>query len=236
MVPPVYALCYRDKSKREHLTAVSKSIGAPFILHEGLSSADPRLRYPEDVRLARLWSITFGHLDMMRHFLNTSTSDYGIFTEHDILVHRDFRELIEVMVADMPKLELDVMLLGYLRHPSYRLDPLPLDPSRPLAGTQSGITYYAYPDNLWGAQMYMVTKAYAKELLGRFDLDYAVRTTKDDTLTPFNPDWLFTKKGRRACIQPMLAMEDGLGDYSDEIHGRFHRECYLHNFRAGVYL
>lgn len=224
---PFYSLCYRDQTKREHLSSVAQHIRLPIILHEGLASDDYRLKgLPPEV--ARLWSITFGHIDIIRHFVDTSTADFAIFTEHDILVHKDFSSLLTSAVDGMVALDLDVLLLGYLKHPN--------GPSLNPIHQQGPLTFYSYPDDQWGAQMYMLTKAQAKWITDHIDVAWAHMTRKSSNLPPFNPDWMFTKFGKRACVTPMLALEDGLGKYEHVGHGNFHRQCFEHNYRSDLYI
>lgn len=224
---PFYSLCYRDVSKREHLITVARHIRMPIIFHEGLASDDSRIQgLPSDI--ARLWSITFGHLDMIRNFLDTSSEDFGIFTEHDILVHKDFPALLTSAVDGMVALDLDVLLLGYLKHPN--------GPGLTSIHQQGPLTFYSYPDDLWGAQMYILTKEQAKWIVDHIDLAWAKMATKSSNLPPFNPDWMFTKFGRRACVTPMLAVEDGLGKYEHVGHGNFHRQCFQHNYHPDLYI
>ena len=38
-------------------------------------------------QLSRVWSITYGHLDMIQMFLQ-SNDEYGIMCEDDLVIHR----------------------------------------------------------------------------------------------------------------------------------------------------
>ena len=89
-------------------------------------------------------------------------------------------------------------------------------------------SYYDYPDDIWGAQMYLISRKHAINLLDRYTIEHAIATI--DTM-PFSPDWTLTKFGKKVLIYPMIAVEEG--NVKNELYGeiQFHRNCfkgYLH--------
>lgn len=55
-----------------------------------------------------------GHLDMIRAFLVTSESPFGIFCEDDIKMDAKFIQRMDTVLCDFKHMNLDVLLLGYL--------------------------------------------------------------------------------------------------------------------------
>ena len=89
--------------------------------YDGVGPDDRRIRgRPLDTNTKRAWSIMYGHLDMLRLFLNEGTK-FGIFCEDDILIRRDFGQHLPQIVEHFKELKLDVLLLGNLcSNPDFR--------------------------------------------------------------------------------------------------------------------
>jgi len=197
----------------------------PLEFVNSVEFSDPRLATaPQEVR--RNWAIMFNHLDMLTEFLN-SNADYGIFCEDDIFIRRNFKQFLPEIVAAAKRRSIEILLLGYL---------LPYKPveivsrAREFSEIGPNFTFHAYPDDLWGSQMYMLSRDAATKLLEKYNVDYAKATLTNPSLTPFSPDWTLTKDGRRALTYPMLAVEEGIVVTTHQGQVDFHKRCFEAQF------
>jgi hypothetical protein len=69
--------------------------------------------------------------------------------------------------------------------------------------------YHHYPFDLWGTQMYVLSRKYAKNVIDTYSdiFAYAEKAEIDKTMHPLSADWTITKNGNRALLFPMLAFE-----------------------------
>jgi GR25 family glycosyltransferase involved in LPS biosynthesis len=96
------------------------------------------------------------HLLAVRAFL-ASGSDYGFICEDDILFQNDFRSDFHDIYDEMPE-GFPLLSFSYMATQDFDLDSA----NSPL--------YCEYPHNaVWGAQFYMISKDYAKEVISKFD-------------------------------------------------------------------
>jgi hypothetical protein len=82
----------------------------------------------------------------------------------------------------------------------------------------------------------MLTKKYAKYILDKYSIEYAIKSLTDNTLQPFSADWTITKEDNRALIFPMLAVETAdkkSGHYGQDI---FHENCKNCNYDSEIYI
>ena len=116
----IYCLNYENQTRRASM--MSRFIKAgftedEFVLHKGTSISDKRISGRGLINhTEKCWSCMYGHLDMMRDFINTTdeTYKYGIFCEDDIMIDQDIKSRIEHVILDFDALSLDTLLLGYL--------------------------------------------------------------------------------------------------------------------------
>lgn len=192
-----------------------KQIGiTDFILFSGVPLSDPRINPSLEQNIRKSHSCMFGHLDMIKHFLDNSEHPFGIFCEDDILIDADFIHRMEDILRDFEDMNLDVLLLGYLF-------PYVIDAS----GKNVYHTYSAPPSTIWGTQMYMLSREWARAIIDKYG--------KDDAPTlydPFSADWTITQEGNRRIVYPMLAIEDGTCKYDDE------GQAYLHTLAHSAHL
>jgi GR25 family glycosyltransferase involved in LPS biosynthesis len=220
---PVYCLSYKNPVRRENMQRRFNKVGLHVDFYNGVD--DERLHNLDD-KYRRVWSCMFGHLDMIYDFCQ-SEREYGVFCEDDILVKRDIAAKLPYVARDMITYNLDVVLLGYLisfsfyktNHSDFRLVAGETD-------TSLGDEYYEYPFNLWGTQMYMLSKKYAKQLLNKYYGDYCHRSLLDSTMIHFSADWTITKDGRRAALARPLAIEDNSCSYEDPGQADLHRNSH----------
>ena len=93
--------------------------------------------------------------------------------------------------------------------------------------------YHGYPDDIWGSQMYLISREHAKNILFKFTIDWAVHNIAD---THYNPDWTITKFGRRAVIAPMIAVEEGTEKSGHAGQSQFHDDCRQANYKSEVHI
>lgn len=187
--------------------------GLPLEFVEPVEQTDARIQTAPPAE-RRTWSIMWSHLDMIKTFLE-SDAEFGIFTEDDILIRKGLKRLLPEVVAAYKRLDLEILLLGYLLN--YR----PVQVITPPEFSQlENYTYFNYHDELWGSQMYLLDRRTARKFLQ----NYTVELTRNSQ-TPFSPDWTLTKDGRRAAIYPMLAVEAGEVATTHQGQAEFHRRC-----------
>ncbi len=94
-----------------------------------------------------------------------------------------------------------------------------------------GYVYFAYGSELWGTQMWMVSRESAPKYLEKFTMDFMITNP-----TPFSPDWLFTKYGTRACIYPMLGVEEGNSLKKEYAQIAYHQQCHQVQYDPEKYI
>ncbi len=233
----VYCLSYNNEKRKSEMTQRFNTLNIKHTFYQGVSFNDFRMNHTNNNNLKRVWSCMYGHLDMIKMFLEDNSVEFGIFCEDDIHIHTQFNEHVIRTIDEFKRHKLDVLLLGYLT---------PFVVSTGMNGfvplthcNNDGFSLYDYHDNLWGSQMFMISKEHAKTLLSKYDENsrYALRTLHDNTLTPFSADWTLTKDGKRALISPPLAVECFPDNNNMDInHHRFHSACFNALYKHGVYL
>ena len=91
-----------------------------------------------------------------------------------------------------------------------------------------------YPDDLWGAHMYFISKAHAKTLVERYTPEYALAEKEAGRF--FCTDWQFTKFGKRGLLVPMVGLEEGevKTDHQGQID--FHRAVFQYHYREDKFI
>lgn len=206
----------------------------PVQFYSGVSSTDERICFVENDNMRRTWSICYGHLDMMNHFVKNSSKDYMILCEDDIIIHKDFTKKLPLAIDVMKKIKLDILLIGYLCY-----KPADMYSNFPEIKTEhSNETFkiLEYIEDTWGTQMFIVTKTHAKKMLSKYYKYYAEQTLINTSLTPFSSDWLLTKDGKRALVYPLLVIENGISQYEDEGQMNNRINCYNFSFRENTFI
>lgn len=228
-----YCLSYNNKERKENMKSRFEKIGVNCKFYGGVNFQDSRIaRRLIDENCKRAWSLFYGHLDMIFYFYNNTKKEYGIFCEDDLLIHQNLLEFMPKITADFKALELDVLLLGYLVQ--HKIDET--IPNFELKNNNNNNTiinsmdqkykYHNYHDQIWGAQMYMLSRKQAGVLLDKYYYNYADKTIKDTTMCPFAADWTLTKDGNRALIYPMISCENGIFNYENQGQKIFHQNCF----------
>jgi len=228
-----YCINYKDENRREKMVERWEKLDLPLHFVPPVESDDPRLLDTGGVDISiekRTWAIMLQHLDSVRHFIEQTDKHYCVVCEDDILVSKYLKMDIVEIVNTYEKLELDVALLGYLV--PYTIH----DDNRyyPLKERNHMFSYHDYPDDLWGSQMYIVSRKHGEALLDRYTIGHALETK--DGPVPFSPDWTLTKWGKKAIVYPMVALEEGdtKCDLDSEI--TYHQKCFKHNYVERVFI
>ena len=208
-----YCLSFNNEQRKQSMIDRFKKLNMNVTISEGVNFKDERI-CNKDISEGskRVWSTQYGHLDMIHHFYYNTNKEFGVFSEDDILIHKNLPEHLPTIITDFEEMKLDVLLIGYLC--AFTIN----DPIKHLKN--SPFIYHHFPDNIWGAQMYMLSRTNAKKLLDKYTSDYYAV----NSLT--NPDFTITKDGKRALLYPPYVIEDGLTYCSDKNHMDFHKMCH----------
>lgn len=218
------------------MTNKFKKLNLDCFISKGVSFEDKRIsQYQIDDHTKKSWSCMYGHLDMIYDFYYKSNKDFCIFCEDDILIHKDIKHLLPVVISDFQDLDLDVLLLGYLLRSSARMYSY-LPQFTQIKANNNIFEYYNYSNDVWGTQMYMLSRKHAKAILNKYYSSYAQQTLTNKMLTPFSADWTITKDGKRALIYPILSIEDGSSEYADESQKQYHASCFVANYIPDIYV
>jgi hypothetical protein len=209
----IYCLCHNNPERKARMAdRFRKYAEKEAIFPPTVDVMDPRVvAAPSNYSRAGI-SMVYGHLGMIRAFLE-SDAEFGIFSEDDVYIRRDFETSVQIAFDGFKRLGLDILLVGYLANykptvTTHHTNHAPLEPT---------YSFLSYDDKLWGSQMFILDRSSAARLLDKI---------KDPTSVPvFATDWCITKFGRRAALYPMLAVEEGSVVTGHPAHTRYHTQC-----------
>jgi GR25 family glycosyltransferase involved in LPS biosynthesis len=172
----------------------------------------------------------YGHINMIHDFYYNKDKLYGIFCEDDIVIHKDFKNKLIDIISNFKNLKLDVLLLGYLMI-------FNLSNNNYIDYENITTNYYKYPDDLWGTQMYMLSRDSAKAILDIYydGLSY-IEMSLNKNLPPLSSDWTITKYGNRALYFPLLVIEDDLKNHTDYGQHHLHHFTFVNNYIEEEYI
>lgn len=234
-----YCLSYKNEERKTALSNRFSQLNINVEFYDGVEFNDPRLSIPLENNdgLKKAWSYTYGHFDMINKFVLETDKEYGIFCEDDIYLDKNLANDIPTLVEDFKTMNLDLLLLGYLT--MYKIEEYHHGFSVKHDFPNRTKKYHNYPDNLWGAQMYMLSRTQAKTLLEKYYNGYAEKTLDPElnaNMTPFCSDWAITKEGNRAIVYPMYALEDGKTQYEHGGQHNFHQDCFHQNYNPEQFI
>jgi len=219
----IYCLSYnhpKRKSRMKEKFAALQYSNVHF--YDGVGPDDPRM-----VEYTWLSSCMLGHMDMIAQFFKESEKEYAIFCEDDICIHDKLAEHLPTIISEATSRKIDIVLLGYLMN--YHIPKDGTYGHFPMVDISETRKLYTYSDELWGTQMYLISKSYAKHLLEKYDLEYAIRWRENPHhLTCYAADWIITKKTQhRALVFPPLCIENGEVEHYDHYGQRvFHKASH----------
>ncbi len=224
---------YKNEERKKRIIERFDKLGFEIKFTKEVDLDDPRLT-PYDISKSekRIWAIALQHFDGLRDFYYNTDYQYCIGCEDDIYVSKSFSTDITGIIEHFEELKLDILMLGYLlpfkidNESSYHQGYFPI-----LKRTDKYL-YQEYPNDIWGSQMYLVSRSYAKQLLDKYTPEFAFKNPD----IPYNPDWIITKVGKRALLNPMIAVEEGvnLSDHIGQID--FHKRCFKCNYEEDKFL
>jgi len=225
----IYVVNFNDEERKTRMSERFAKNGLYAHFVPGVLTTDPRIA-PYDITdfEKRSWSILFQHLDSAKHFYENTSADYAIVCEDDIYISKQLKQRMPEIIAGFQQNNLDFLQLGYLW-------PYPAvsGPHFPEVARTHHHTMHRYPNDLWGAHMYMFSRAHARAMLDRFTPEYAFSCV--GTASPFCSDWQITKFGNRALLSPVLGVEEGevKTDHQGQID--YHRACSQAHYSADLF-
>lgn len=225
----LYCLSYKNLTRRTQMEERFTKLNLNYTFYKGVGIDDTRLVNCSNGPAACM----LGHLDMIQNFYDNSEKEFGIFCEDDIYIHKDFNKILPNVIEDFKLMKLDILLLGYLIHFKLNANNRNFDFK---SNNDLKYIYHNYPNDLWGTQMYMLTKKHAKYILDKYTIEYANRTMSDKNMQPFSADWTITKEGNRALIYPMLAVEIADKKSGCDSQDIYHENCKTANYVPELYI
>lgn len=213
----LYCLSYSNKKKCNDMIERFQKLEMECHFYFGISSNDKRIRPTLTKYNKRNLSITYSHLDIIYDFYYNSDDKFAIICEDDIIIHKQFKEIMEKAISDFTIMNLDILLLGYLLPYKISDDPVrnnfQLKHSMP---KDSMFKYYCIPDYISGTHMYLINKSYARFILKTYYYNYTEIMNKY-----FMIDKILLSDSNRALIYPMVSVENN--EQSDPYHKLCHK-------------
>lgn len=240
-IPKIYCVTFRNPERRERMVTRFDTLGLRFEFVEALPWDHPNIKpndsvieYAKEFRHwnSYAWSTAHAHAAAVQQFVNSGES-IGIICEDDIHLHIQTKKEIPLIIDNMHKMGLDCILLGYLTtNPPAKIHStwVPMYPQ---------FMYFHCAFDLWGAQMYIITREYAVNAIDKFgpQTGYPIRSVLDKDLTPFVADWIWNKASdKRAIISPMIAVEEGKIQSTENTYGHYHAQCFNVNYNPNLYI
>lgn len=230
---PVYVVNYKNEERKKRMIERLGKFGITPHFVEGVENTDPRLATAPN-QCKQIWSIMLQHMDSLRDFeQNPEAGNYCIVCEDDVYISNNFAADVAQLVPVFDQLQLDILMLGYLL-------PFKIDMSTCLhrehfavIGQSADYTVHKYPNDIWGTQMYLISRKYAKFLLELYTVDYALKNI--DKVT-FSSDWTITKNGNRGLVTPMVAVEEGVNTSGHGGQVYYHVVCSSVHYDKNKYL
>ena len=225
---PMYVINFKDDERKKRMIDRFNAIGTYLHFVDPVTQDDPRL---EKILHKRTCAIMLQHLDSVRHFYENTSAGHCIVCEDDIHISKYLNRDLPAILKNFDELELDMLLMGYLWPHSIEYNwHFPVLKENI---SEANYKFCGYPDDLWGSQMYIISRKYAKYLLDNFTIQVCI---EHGPSYPYNPDWIITKNGKRAIISPMIAVEEG--DTKSDHYGQneFHRQCHSNSYNPDVHI
>ena len=221
-----YVINFNDDERKQRMIDRFSSIDIDLQFIDPVYENDHRLF---DTNLyKRTSSIMIQHLDSIKHFYEKTSAKYCVVCEDDIHISKNLANDLPEIIKNFEELKLDILLLGYLFPHS-----LNENWHFPVLKDTEKYNYHGYPDDIWGSQMYLISRDHAKNILDKYTIDWAVENIER---THYNPDWTITKFGKRAVISPMIAVEEGVDKSGHQGQTHFHVICHEHNYNKDVHI
>lgn len=223
---PIYVISYDNEERKNRMINRFNILGCKNVTYlPGVSMEDDRITSLKDrpnynkIHF-RVWATMLAHMDAVKKFYFETTENICIICEDDIHISRKFNNVIPSIITDFNSFNLDVLLLGYLLPFKLKCDPIKY-------------LYYKYSRDVWGAQMYMISRKYAKYLIDKYTIEYAYENIG---IKPYSSDWIITKDGNKLMIYPMIAVEEGTITTLSDDQSKFHKKCHDVHYDQNLYI
>jgi len=221
---PIYVINFNDDNRKQRMIERFNTMDIELKFTPAVYLTDSRIPSQSDPKIEkRTWAIMLQHLDSIRDFLENTLSTHCIICEDDIMISKKFKDDLPNILQNFNQLKLDVLLLGYL---------LPFKLNENTYFKPKSYQYYDFPNDLWGSQMYLISRAYAKFLLDKYTIEFAINNLDK----PYSPDWVITKNGNKAILYPMIAVEEGETKTTHDGQNNFHKRCFEANYDANIFI
>jgi GR25 family glycosyltransferase involved in LPS biosynthesis len=222
-----YVINFKDDSRKKRMTERFDKLGIDLHFVDPVMEDDPRM---DNTGLyKRTSSIMLQHLDSIRNFYENTTAKYCIVCEDDIHISKHLSDHLPSIISDFEELNLDLLLLGYL----FPQSSIPGNWHFPVLKSTNKYSYHGYPDDIWGSQMYLISRKHAEYILNTFTIEFGIKNLE---VVHYNPDWTITKYGKRAIINPMLAVEEGDDKSNHPGQTDFHQSCHNANYNPDIHM
>src|SRR4029078_12694275 len=160
----IYVSSFNNKERENKIINYLNTVSLSATIYSNQSN-DPRVdlivsKINKD--LSRTYGAFFSILKMIEDFYYYSDKTYGLFLENDVQFKKTIRLDLPKVLDDIKRLNLDVLLIGYL---------LNCSPEQ-YGCTKINHRYYDYPDNLWGSHAFILTKPQALYFIQKYTVDY----------------------------------------------------------------
>lgn len=224
---PIYVINFNDENRKERMIWRFSQIGLQVKFVNPVTIDDSRIQIENPLFIKRTSSIMLQHLDSIRDFIENSNNNYCIVCEDDILISKNFNKDLPNILRDFNELNLDILLLGFLYPNKIEYN------NKFILLRENKYAFYNYPNDLWGSQMYLISRKHGEQLLKQYTIEFALNNLNS---IPFNPDWTITKTGNKALIYPMIAVEEGNTKTEHAGQNSFHDLCFKQNYRDGIHI
>lgn len=230
---PIYIINYKNEEKRTRMLNRFKLFNIDPIITKSVEENDERLVHTP-IEHRRIWSVMLQHMDSINDFYyDHAQCDRCIVCEDDVHISRDFINDVKYLTEQFVALELDILLMGYLLPYNINMETQIHQHYFPITKKTDKFVFHEYPQDIWGCQMYMISRKYAKYLLDTYTLEYAYQNMGKN---PYNPDWIITKNGKKSLIVPMIAVEEGQNQSTNRDQIDYHTRCFQLNYDEQKYI
>ena len=169
-----YCVCFQNDIKYQSMKMRFDTLGLNLNIYEGVPHTDQRIISTDSRQISpviqRLWSVTYGHLDMIQFFLN-SGKQFGIFCEDDIVINRTLPLNLPHIMSECTEMGTECLLLGYMK--TYKVEGWMAGHETIRAFPERPYTYHAYPNDQWGVHLYMLSRSGAKKILDTYASNFS---------------------------------------------------------------
>lgn len=221
-----YCVNFKNEERKTRILGRFERLGVPINFVPAVELDDPRLAV-DYVKEKKAASCILGHIDSLKHFVENTTHDFCVVCEDDVMISKHLKEDLNEFIEMYDKFSLNVLLLGYLM-------PYKLEDSHSYFDTLASTDKYKYktfPDDVWGSQMYLVSRKNAIDMVERYQPEFILKNPE----IPYSADWTLTKYGNRLMVYPMLGVEEGSIQTDHCGQNNFHQHCYTVNFNPDIH-